>query len=169
MSLAFNMHTHTNSGGMASQHFQGQLQRSRLRLAQLAGHIARDLAGSSGRSGSSGCSGSSGRSSSSSAQEGSRPVGIADSPDGIPLLDYGRSYGRPYNNSRDSVRVLVEGRSVIYDDIAGGATVYYLLASCKSEDTYGLKKAYGEAGFEPGANTLFSNPNYDFSWIIGGG
>lgn len=101
-------------------------------------------------------------------------LGIADSPDGIACLDYGRSYARPYSTGTDAVRVLVEGRTIIYDDAAppgtpGAATVYYLLASCKSEDTYGLRKQYGQDGFKQGARTLFSDPNYDFSWIIGGG
>ncbi len=94
-------------------------------------------------------------------------VGILDAPDGVACLDYAHSYMWPYNTGTDAVRVAIESRTIVYDDVAGTATVYYLGASCKSEDTYGLRKDYSEAGFEPGATTLFYDPNYDFTWIIG--
>ena len=74
----------------------------------------------------------------------------------------------PYNQARDAVRVAIESRIIVYDDAAGTATEYYLGASCKSEDTYGVNKDYSEEGFKPGANTLLQDPNYDFTWIIGG-
>ncbi|MAE63931.1 MAG: hypothetical protein CMJ18_06625 [Phycisphaeraceae bacterium] len=94
------------------------------------------------------------------------PTGTSD---GITCLDYAHSYMWPYNKARDSVRVAIESRTILYDDEAGTATAYYLGASCKSEDTYGVNKDYGETGFRPGANTLFVDPNYDFTWIIGNG
>lgn len=97
------------------------------------------------------------------------PAGIDGAPDGIPCLDYAHSYMWPYDRGRDAVRVAIESRTVVYDDAAGAATAYYLGASCKSEDTYGVRKDYGETGFRPGANTLFADPNYDFTWIIGVG
>ena len=95
-------------------------------------------------------------------------VGIADSPDGIACVDYRHSYMWPYDKGRDAVRVAIESRVIVYDDTAGTATAYYLGASCKSEDTYGVRKDYSADGFEPGANTLLLDPNYDFTWIIGG-
>jgi hypothetical protein len=88
-------------------------------------------------------------------------------PDGIACLDYAHSYMWPYTKPRDAVRVAIESRTILYDDAAGTATAYYLGASCKSEDTYGVNKDYSEAGFRPGANALFVDPNYDFTWIIG--
>ena len=42
-----------------------------------------------------------------------------------------------------------------------------LLAACKAEDTYGLKKDYTEGGFASGSPTLFSSPNYDFKFLVG--
>ena len=95
-------------------------------------------------------------------------VGLDDAPDGIACLDYAHSYMWPYNTGIDAVRVAIESRTIVYDDVAGTATTYYLGASCKSEDTYGVRKDYSENGFKPGANTLFYDPNYDFTWIIGG-
>ena len=92
----------------------------------------------------------------------------AGAPDGIACLDYAHSYMWPYNKARDAVRVAIESRIIVYDDAAGTATAYYLGASCKSEDTYGVNKDYSEEGFKPGANTLLQDPNYDFTWIIGG-
>ena len=44
-----------------------------------------------------------------------------------------------------------------------------LLAACKAEDTYGLKKDYTEGGFASGSLTLFSSPNYDFKFLVGAG
>ena len=44
-----------------------------------------------------------------------------------------------------------------------------LLAACKAEDTYGLKKDYTEGGFASGSLTLFSSPNYDFKFLVGEG
>ena len=95
-------------------------------------------------------------------------VGMDDAPDGIGCLDYAHSYMWPYTTRIDAVRVAIESRTIVYDDVAGTATAYYLGASCKSEDTYGVRKDYSEDGFKPGANTLFYDPNYDFTWIIGG-
>lgn len=95
-------------------------------------------------------------------------VGIEDAPDGVSCLDYAHSYMWPYNKGIDAVRVAIDSRIIVYDDAAGTATAYYLGASCKSEDTYGLRKDYSENGFKPGARTLFQDPNYDFTWIIGG-
>ena len=89
--------------------------------------------------------------------------------DGVACLDYAHSYMWPYCRPRDAVRVAIESRIILYDDAAGTPTEYFLGASCKSEDTYGVYKDYGEDGFKPGANTLFVDPNYDFTWIIGGG
>ena len=91
-----------------------------------------------------------------------------DTPDGIACLDYAHSYMWPYNRECDAVRVTIESRIIVYDDAAGTATAYYLGASCKSEDTYGVNKDYSADGFKPGAKTLFKDPNYDFTWIIGG-
>ena len=89
--------------------------------------------------------------------------------DGVACLDYAHSYMWPYCRPRDAVRVAIESRIILYDDAAGTPTEYFLGASCKSEDTYGVYKDYGENGFNPGANTLFTDPNYDFTWIVGGG
>ncbi len=102
------------------------------------------------------------------ADGGGHPVGIDDAPDDIACLDYAHSYMWPYDRGTDSVRVAIESRIIVYDDAAGTAMAYYLGASCKSEDTYGIRKDYGANGFNPGANTLFVDPNYDFTWIIGG-
>ncbi len=88
--------------------------------------------------------------------------------DGVTCLDYAHSYMWPYCRSRDAVRVAIDSRIILYDDAAGTPTEYFLGASCKSEDTYGVYKDYGENGFKPGANTLFTDPNYDFTWIIEG-
>tara|TARA_B100000029_G_scaffold456589_1_gene484692 strand:+ start:45 stop:815 length:771 start_codon:yes stop_codon:yes gene_type:complete len=73
----------------------------------------------------------------------------------------------PYNKSSDAVRVAIESRIILFDDRSQTAAIYYLGASCKSEDTYGTQKDYSPNGFQPGANTLFHDPNYDFSWIVG--
>ena len=89
--------------------------------------------------------------------------------DGVACLDYAHSYMWPYCRPRDAVRVAIESRIILYDDAAGKPTEYFLGASCKSEDTYGVHKDYVEDGFKPGANTLFVDPNYDFTWIVGGG
>lgn len=94
-------------------------------------------------------------------------MGIADAPDGMTCIDYAHSYMWPYDNAREAVRVAIESRTILYDDHAGTTTAYYLGASCKSEDTYGIEKDYSESGFRPGAKTLFLDPNYDFTWIIG--
>ena len=87
--------------------------------------------------------------------------------DGVDCLDYGHSYLWPYDRQRDAVRVLIESRTLLSGGPHGTATAYYLGASCKGEDTYGVRKQYGLAGFRAGARTLFLDPNYDFTWIVG--
>ena len=89
--------------------------------------------------------------------------------DGVECLDYGCSYLWPYDRPRDSVRVLIESRILLAGGPHGTGIPYYLGASCKGEDTYGVRKQYGPMGFRAGARTLFLDPNYDFTWIVGSG
>ena len=89
--------------------------------------------------------------------------------DGVDCLDYGHSYLWPYDRPRDSVRVLIESRMLLAGGPHGTGTAYYLGASCKGEDTYGVRKQYGVAGFRAGTRTLFRDPSYDFTWIVGSG
>lgn len=89
--------------------------------------------------------------------------------DGVECLDYGCSYLWPYDRPRDSVRVLIESRILLAGGPHGTGIPYYLGASCKGEDTYGVRKQYGPMGFRAGTRTLFLDPNYDFTWIVGSG
>ncbi len=56
-------------------------------------------------------------------------------------------------SSKSNTRIKVEARCEIHDTLTGQTKNYYLLASCKGEDTYSKGR-------------LFLDPPYDFSMII---
>lgn len=68
--------------------------------------------------------------------------------------DYSRSFVTFVTKERsNNARIQVEARCTIVDNIDGSEEEYHLLASCKSEDTYGK-------------GVLFYEPNYDFCAIF---
>ncbi|HRE53143.1 MAG TPA: hypothetical protein PK339_17130 [Flavitalea sp.] len=68
-------------------------------------------------------------------------------------LDYGRSF-ICNTGERNSVRMWIESRTIIYDLRSGSVNEYYQCGSCKSEDTFATKD-------------LFYKDNYDFLPIFG--
>src|SRR5690606_14186108 len=68
-------------------------------------------------------------------------------------LDYGRSYLQN-TGENNSVRMLIESRTTIYDLKSGSQTDYFQCAPCKSEDTFAKEN-------------LFYKDNYDFLPIFG--
>lgn len=80
-----------------------------------------------------------------------RSAAAADPPDGVPVLDYGRSFVSG-TASFNSVRFWVESRTLLFD---GDRRFDFLqFGSCKSENTFGEKD-------------LFYADNYDFLPILG--
>lgn len=72
----------------------------------------------------------------------------------FPPIDFSRSFVTFVTRGRgNNARIQVESRCVLTDKDKGTTEEYFLLASCKSEDTYGR-------------GDLFTNPNYDFSAIF---
>ena len=69
-------------------------------------------------------------------------------------MDFSRSFVTFVTRGRgNNARIQVEARCVLKDTEKGTTEEYFLLASCKSEDTYGQ-------------GDLFTRPNYDFSAIF---
>jgi len=75
-------------------------------------------------------------------------------PENLPPIDFSRSFVTFVTRGRgNNARIQVEARCVLKDTTKGTTEEYFLLASCKSEDTYGQ-------------GDLFTKPNYDFSAIF---
>ena len=75
-------------------------------------------------------------------------------PENLPPMDFSRSFVTFVTRGRgNNARIQVEARCVLKDTEKGTNEEYFLLASCKSEDTYGQ-------------GDLFTKPNYDFSAIF---
>lgn len=75
-------------------------------------------------------------------------------PENPPPMDFSRSFVTFVTHGRgNNARIQVEARCVLKDTQKGTTEEYFLLASCKSEDTYGQ-------------GDLFTKPNYDFSAIF---
>ena len=75
-------------------------------------------------------------------------------PENLSPMDFSRSFVTFVTRGRgNNARIQVEARCVLKDSEKGTTEEYFLLASCKSEDTYGQ-------------GDLFTKPNYDFSAIF---
>ncbi len=75
--------------------------------------------------------------------------------DPFACIDYGKSF--LCNTAEfNSVRMWIEGRTIIIDTNSGESTIYYQGAACKSENTFGEKD-------------LFYVDNYDFTPVFGDG
>ena len=72
----------------------------------------------------------------------------------MPCLDFGYSFISGAG-PMCAIRFVVESRCTVYDDTAGTVKIFYQLASCKSEDTFGR-------GTARSGKNLFQDPNYDF-------
>jgi hypothetical protein len=69
-------------------------------------------------------------------------------------LDFGRSFVTFVTRGRENnARIQVEARCTLRDERAGTTEEFFLVASCKSEDTYAER-------------SLFRVPNYDFCGIF---
>lgn len=68
-------------------------------------------------------------------------------------LDYGKSF-ICNTGERNSVRMWIESRTIIYDLRSGSVNEYYQCGSCKSEDTFATEN-------------LFYKDNYDFLPVFG--
>jgi hypothetical protein len=80
--------------------------------------------------------------------------GRKSTPENLPPMDFSRSFVTFVTRGRgNNARIQVEARCVLKDPAKGTTEEYFLLASCKSEDTYGQ-------------GDLFTKPNYDFSAIF---
>src|SRR4051812_40489280 len=83
------------------------------------------------------------------------PRSAADGDPVNDVLDYSRSYVTfVVKDQVNFARLQIDARTILFDQQGQVQDIFYRYASCKSENTHGVKD-------------LFMQPNYDFSGVFG--